>query len=106
MPVISSEVPGADDELFKSDGNSGVSVLVGKVWKTTSPDGSGAELEDWIHLLFVCLSVCLNTHLLLFFLVPPWETDVEGQLRCGMGRGGQRTVLWNYGSCFFSASKF
>lgn len=62
MPVISSEVPGADDELFKSDGNSGVSMLVGKVWKTTSPDGSGAELEDWICLLFICLSVCLSEH--------------------------------------------
>lgn len=68
MPVISSEVPGADDRLFKSEANSGMSVLVGKhpgsVSTQTLSDGVGG-LDQPV----ICLSVCL---------VPQWETDEEG----------------------------
>lgn len=90
MPVISSEVPGADDRLFKSEANSGMSVLVGKHSgrhpTQTLSDGVGG-LDQPV----VCLSVCLSG-----FSVG----DRRGGGSCSVigGRGGgQRTVLWNYG---------
>lgn len=69
-----TEVPGADDELFKSDGNSGINMLVGKV--------SEDKILRWLRWL-------------------SWRNGrpmKRGQLWCGLGAGDrQRPVLWNYG---------
>lgn len=99
-----SEVPGADDGLFKGDSNSGISMLVGK-----DAGRQHSQVPGWLtrRAGSTCrLSVCLNTHLLLCFLVPQWETDEERTVALWDGGGGPCAVLWNYGLCFFSVSKF